>query len=91
MPKKGARKRKMKQSDPRDIRKQITLCEVKMYGSEITDPAEFFIDCEISATELSECVVIKVKDTHSAIKIKKTALLSLMGYPCNHQKYTERI
>ena len=41
--------------------------------------------------ELSECVVIKVKDTHSAIKIKKTALLSLMGYPGNHQKYTERI
>lgn len=81
----------VKQSDPRDIRKQITLCEVKLYGSEITDPAEFFIDCEISATELSECVVVKVKGTHSAIKIKKTALLSLIGYPCNHQKYTERI
>ncbi len=81
----------MKHSDPRDIRKQITLCEVKMYGSEITDPAEFFIDCEISATELSECVVVKVKGTHSAIKIKKAALLSLIGYPCNHQKYTERI
>ncbi|PKM58953.1 MAG: hypothetical protein CVU99_15925 [Firmicutes bacterium HGW-Firmicutes-4] len=81
----------LKQSDPRDIKKQITLCEVKLYGSEITEPAEFFKDCEISATELSECVVIKVKDTHSAIKIKKTALLSLMGYPGNHQKYTERI
>lgn len=81
----------LKQSDPRDIRKQITLCEVKMYGSKITDPAEFFIDCEISATELSECVVVKVKGTHSAIKIKKTALLSLMGYPCKHQKYQERI
>lgn len=81
----------MKQSDPRDIKKQVTLCEVKLYGSEITEPAEFFKDCEISASELSECVVIKVKDTHSAIKIKKTALLSLMGYPCNHQKYIERI
>ena len=81
----------LKQSDPRDIKKQITLCEVKLYGSEITEPAEFFKDCEISATELSECVVIKVKDTHSAIKIKKTALLSLIGYPGNHQKYTERI
>ena len=81
----------VKQSDPRDIRKQITLCEVKLYGSEITEPSEVFIDCEISATELSECVVVKVKGTHSAIKIKTTALLSLMGYPGNHLKYTERI
>lgn len=81
----------MKRSDPRDIEKQVTLCEVKLYGSEVTEPAEFFAECEISASELSECVVIKVKDTQSAIKIKKTALLSLMGYPCNHQKYFERI
>ncbi|OFV69274.1 hypothetical protein [Acetobacterium wieringae] len=81
----------MKQSDPRDIRKQITICEVKLYGSETTEEGEFFTDCEISASELSECVVIKVKGTHSAIKIKKTALLSLIGYPCNHNKYIERI
>lgn len=81
----------LKKSDPRDIRKQITICEVKLYGSETTEEDEFFTDCEISASELSECVVIKVKGTHSAIKIKKTALLSLIGYPCNHQKYFERI
>jgi hypothetical protein len=81
----------MKHSDPKSIRKQITICEVKLYGSEITDPAEFYADCEISASELSECVVVKVRGTNTAIKIKKTALLSLMGYPCGNKNYYERI
>lgn len=81
----------VKQADPKDIKKHITICEVKLYGSEVTEPAEFFTDCEISASERSECVAIKVKGTHSAIKVKKTALLSLMGYPCGNKNYYERI
>ena len=32
----------LKKSDPRDIQKQITLCEVKLYGSEVTEPGRVF-------------------------------------------------
>jgi len=78
----------LKQVDPRDIKKQITICGVKLYGE---NAAEFFCDCEISASEHSECVVFKIKGTNSAIKIKKSALLGLMGYPCSHTQYYERI
>ena len=78
----------LKQVDPRDLKKQITICEVKLYGD---NASEFFSDCEVSASEHSECVVFKIKGTNSAIKIKKTALLNIMGYSCDHKKYTERI
>lgn len=40
----GDRMTELKQVDQRDIKKQITICGVKLYGENAT---EFFCDCEI--------------------------------------------
>lgn len=81
----------MRKVEKKDIERLVSICEVKLYGSETQEESEFFADCEISASERSECVVIKVKNTNSAIKVKKTSLLKIMGYSCDHKKFTERI
>lgn len=84
----GKARLNMKDSDKKDIKSMISICEIKLYGEEET---QFFTDCRLEATEKSECIVIKIKGTESAIKIKKTALLNLMGYGHDYKKYTERI
>ena len=78
----------MKKADRKDIKSLISICEVKLYGAEET---QFFTDCKLEASDKSECVVIKVKGAHADIKIKKVALLNLMGYSPDYLKFTERI
>lgn len=78
----------MKKVDPGDIKSQKTICEVLLHGEA---PSQRFRGCEILSSEKSECVVIKISETNSEIKIKKTVLLNLMGYNHDFKKYTERI
>jgi len=74
----------------KDIESLISICEVVLCGGD--DASKFFTNVKIEASKNSECVAIKVKGTNSIIKIKKTALLKIMGYSqADHTKYTERI
>lgn len=78
----------MKEADARDIKKQTTICEVYHHGPA---PYQCITTCEIKATENSECVVVRIEGTNTDIKIKKTAMLNIMGFGYDHKKYTERI
>ena len=80
----------MSESANKDIKHLISICEVGLYGGDSLNT--FFTECRIEASKNSECVNIKVKGTNSVIKIKKTALLKIMGYSqVDHTKYRERI
>lgn len=78
----------LKQVDPGDLKTQTTICEVYHHGYA---PYQCITTCELIASEKSECVVVRIEGTNSDIKIKKTALLNIMGFGYDYKKFTERI
>lgn len=78
----------LKQVDPKDLKKQTTICEVYHHGPA---PYQCVTTCELAASEFSECVVVRIQGTNTDIKIKKTALLNIMGFGYDYKKFMERI
>jgi len=80
--------KEQKQADPKNIKTQTTICEVYHHGYA---PYQCITTCKVTASEFSECVVVRIEGTDIDIKIKKTALLNIMGFGYDYKKFTERI